>query len=139
MGKISYEYTGMNESSTVAFKAGSELSAVNAKAVKLTKDGIVLPEAGEDCVGIVPVTEDEAYKAGDSVTVQVKDIGLWKAGAAFDCGVLLAADAEGLCQAAAEEQWIVARALSGAVAKGDLVKVQIINAGKMSAEGGSGV
>lgn len=130
-----YEYTGINESATVAFEVSADLSDINGKAVKLIADGIALPAAGDDCVGIVPITEDESYKKGSTVTVQVKDIGLWKAGAPFDRGVLLSADAEGLCQTAAAGQWAIARALTSAKAKGDLVKVQIVNAGKQATAG----
>lgn len=132
MGKT-YEYTGMNESATVSLPAAGALAGVNAKAVKLSADGIMLPAAGDSAVGIVLITEDEDYEKGDHVTVQVKDIGLWKAGAAFALGDALAADEEGLCQRAAAGQYVVARALSAAAAKGDFVKVQIIHAGNLPA------
>lgn len=130
MGKNTYEYTGINDSTTVAFEAGAELTEVNAKAVKLTEEGLVLSAAGEEAVGIVLITEDGAYQKGDTVTVQMKDIGLWRAGAEITMGDLLAADDEGLCQTAAAGQWVLARALSPATAKGDIIKVQIIHAGK---------
>lgn len=138
MGKNTYEYTGINESVTVALQAGEDLSDVNAKAVKLTEEGIVLPAAGEEAIGIVLITEDETYKKGDTVSVQMKDIGLWKAGGEIALGALLAADDEGLCQTAAAGQWVLARALSPAIGKGNIVKVQIIHAGKLPAAASSG-
>lgn len=138
MGKSSYEYTGINSSATVTFEAAAGLSDVNGKAVKLTEEGTTLPAAGEEAIGIVLITEDGDYKKGDAVSVQIKDIGLWKAGAEIAAGDLLAADAEGLCQTAAAGQWVLARALSPATAKGDIIKVQIIHAGKLPAAASSG-
>lgn len=124
-----YEYTTMNTSPTIAVEVGGELGDIRGKAVKFTDGTVRLPSAGEVPVGIVLFSEDESVKTGDEVTVQVKDIGKWKAGATVAVGDLLAADAEGLCQKATEGQYIFARALSAANAKNDLVTVQIINAG----------
>lgn len=128
-----YEYTGISSSVTKAFPVAADMAEANAKAVKLTTEGLTLPDAGGSPVGIVLVTEDEAYKKGDTVNVQLKDIGLWKAGGEIEAGALLATDAEGFCQTAETGQWVVARALSAATAKGDLVKAQIINAGNLAA------
>ena len=128
----SYEYTGINTSSTITFPAGKELSEVHAKAVKLTEEGLMLPENGEEAVGIVLITEDETYQKGEDITIQVKDIGVWKAGAELSAGALLAADAEGFCQEAAAGQWVLGRALTPAQAKGDIIRVQLIHAGKLS-------
>lgn len=138
MSKNTYEYTGINESTTVTLKAGEKLSEINAKAVKLTEEGIALPAAGEEAVGIVLITEDETFEKGDAVSVQMKDIGLWKAGAEISLGALLATDEEGFCQTATAGQWVMARALSAATAKGDIIKVQIIHAGKLSAAASTG-
>ena len=132
MGTNTYEYTGINSSAMIACKAAGKLEGINGKAVKLTEEGIALPEAGGETIGVVLITEDEAYAAGDTVTVQVKDIGLWKAGGEIAMGDLLSADAEGLCQTAATGQWCLARALSPAAQKGDLIKVQILHAGYLS-------
>lgn len=132
MGKNSFEYTGINTSATVTFPAGVQLADIGATAVKLTEEGLALPEAGGEVLGIVPVSEDGDYKKGEDITVQVKDIGIWKAGAEIPVGALLAADGEGLCQEAATGQWVLARALTAASAKGDLIRVQVIHVGKMA-------
>lgn len=132
METVSYEYTGISSSATVTLPAGAELSGVNARAVKLTEEGLTLPGAGEDAIGIVLITEDETYKKGEDVTIQVKDIGVWKAGAEFSAGALLAVDAEGYCQEATAGQWIVGRALTVARAKGDIIRAQLIHAGKLA-------
>lgn len=127
-----FEYSGINESATISLLAGAKLEEPCGIALKLTGDGAVLPDAGDDVAGIALVSNQSLVGPGERVDVQVKDIGLWKAGAAIVQGDLLAADAEGFAQKAAAGQYIVARALTGASAKGDLVRVQIINAGKMA-------
>ncbi|MCI9357717.1 MAG: DUF2190 family protein [Lachnospiraceae bacterium] len=132
MGKNSYEYTGINTSATAAFPAGEDLADIGATAVMLAEEGLSKPEAGAEVLGIVPVSEDESYQKGEDITVQVKDIGLWKAGAEIARGMLLATDKDGLCQEASSGQWICARALTSASEKGSLIRVQIIHAGQMA-------
>lgn len=124
-----YEYTGINNSATIVVSAGVDLGEANGKAVRITEGAVALPEAGDIPTGIILITEDEPIKKGDEVTIQVKDIGMWKAGGEFAPGDLLAVDAEGLCQKVSAGQYIFARALTGSAAKGDFVTVQIINAG----------
>ena len=70
MGKNSYEYTGINTSATAAFPAGTDLTDIGAKAVALSEEGLFMPEAGAEIVGIVPISEDESYQKGEDVTVQ---------------------------------------------------------------------
>lgn len=127
-----YEYTGINSSTTMTFPAAVDLAEANGKAVALAEEGLTLPEAGGIPLGIALITEDEAYRKGDEITVQVKDSGLWRAGGEIKQGDLLATDAEGLCQTATAGQWVMARALSAATAKGDLINVQIIHAGSLA-------
>ena len=124
-----YEYTGINSSATIDLLAASELTAPKGIALALSSSGAALPSAGGDVVGIAIISNPDSVPAGGRVDVQVKDIGLWTAGATFDAGDLLATDASGKAVEAAAGNRIVARALEGAAAAGDLVKVQIINAG----------
>lgn len=132
MGDTSYEYTGINTSATVTFPAGEDLADIGATAVLLAEEGLSKPDAGAEVLGIIPISEDGAYKKGDDITVQVKDIGIWRAGAGLARGTLLATDKDGLCQGASAGQYICARALTSASAKGDLIRVQIIHAGMMA-------
>ncbi|HIS61474.1 MAG TPA: DUF2190 family protein [Candidatus Scybalomonas excrementigallinarum] len=128
-----YEYATINTSSTITAESGGELGDVRGKAVKFVDGKVQMPGAGEDSIGIVLLSESENVKTGNTVTIQVKDIGKWKAGAAVGVGDLLTSDAEGLCQKATEGQYVLARALSAATAKNDLVTIQIINAGYLKA------
>ena len=106
--------------------AGAELKT--AVAVLLTKDGAKIPEAGKEATGIV-LLGDETVAKGDDITVQIRNQGMWAAGAKIEAGDFLAVDAEGLCQKATTGQYILAMALAPATAKGDIVRVAIIHAG----------
>lgn len=123
------EYTSMNQSPTMVVKVKSDLGDVRGKAVKFDGEEVTYPVAGEMPVGFALLSESDEVKAKDEITVQIKDIGMWMAGAAVVTGDFLATDTEGLCQKATQGQYIFARALSGASAKGDYVTVQIIHAG----------
>ena len=86
------------------------------------------PEAGKEATGIV-LLGDETVAKGDDITVQIRNQGMWAAGAKIEAGDFLAVDAEGLCQKATTGQYILAMALTPATAKGDIVNVAIIHAG----------
>lgn len=128
-----YEYDMIDRSPTMVVTAGAKITGAPCKAVKLSGGKAVLPAAGEAPVGILLLSSEETLEAGDMAAVQLMDRGRWKAGGSFTAGDLLAVDAEGLCQKAASGQYMYARALSDAV-KGDLARVQIINAGYMAGE-----
>ena len=72
---------------------------------------------------------DETVAKGDDITVQIRNQGMWAAGAKIEAGDFLAVDAEGLCKKATTGQYILAMALTPATAKGDIVNVAIIHAG----------
>ena len=126
-----YEYTGINSSATVDMLAASELTEPKGIALALSASGVALPAAGADVLGIAVISNPDTVPVGGRVDVQVKDIGLWRAGAAFDTGALLATDAAGKAVEATSGDKIIARALDGASAAGDLVRIQIIHAGTM--------
>ena len=121
MANRTYEYNPTGGSPVINVTAGEELKT--AVAVLLTKDGAKLPETGIMLLG------DETASKGDDITVQIRNQGMWAAGAKIEAGDFLAADAEGLCQKATTGQYILAMALTPATAKGDIVNVAIIHAG----------
>lgn len=123
-----YEYTGIVSTTTVDLLAAADLTQPQAIALALTEDGVKLPAAGADVVGIAIISNEETVKTGERVAVQVKDIGLWRAGAEFKAGDLLATDATGKAVKAATGNAVVAMALENAAAN-DLVKVKLILAG----------
>ena len=128
-----FEYSGINESATVDFLAKAALTAPKGIFLALDSDGAKLPSAGGDVVGIAIISNPDAVAAGGRVDVQVKDIGLVYASASFAAGALLTTDAAGNAKAAASGDAVVARAMEAAGAAGDLVKVQLINAGAVVA------
>lgn len=126
MANRTYEYNPINDSPVIVATVGEVLKT--AAAVLLTKDGVKLPEAGKKATGIV-LLGDETVAKGDDITVQIRNQGMWAAGAKIEAGDFLAVDAEGLCQKATTGQYILAMALTPATAKGDIVNVAIIHAG----------
>ena len=129
-----YEYTGIDSSLTMQVTVGAEIKDAQCKAVGFQNDKAVLPASGAITLGILLISNDDMLAAGAEAVIQTAARGLWKAGAPFVSGELLATDADGLCQKATAGQYIYARALEGAAAKGDIVKVQILNAGYAAGE-----
>ena len=126
MANRTYEYNPTGGSPVINVTAGEELKT--AVAVLLTKDGAKIPKVGKEATGIV-LLGDETVAKGDDITVQIRNQGMWAAGAKIEAGDFLAVDAEGLCQKATTGQYILAMALTPATAKGDIVNVAIIHAG----------
>lgn len=128
MADVTFIGSTINESATVTFKAKAELKGNQGLALALNEGKLELPAAGANVLGLSLFTNDDA-KAGDSLTVQVKDIGKWIAGDAVAAGDELAVDAAGKAVKAAEGQFIVGIALSAAAAAGTVVSVQLTKSG----------
>lgn len=129
-----YTTTGINESATISEKAGADIADVRGKAVKYDANGdVVLAAAGENMLGISILTNMENIKKGEDVDIQIKDIGLCRAGAAFKKGELLAADAQGCFVKATTGNAILGIAKEAASAKDVYVKIIIARNGKATA------
>lgn len=125
-----YINSGINSSPTIAEKAGAALNNAACLAAKYDGNGnVVLTGAGNHAVGILIPETPDAVAQGDTLTLQVKDIGYWKAGATFTKGTELTPDANGKAVAAAAGNFILAVALEEATAADQIIKVQIIKAG----------
>ena len=131
-----YIGTSINESSVISAKAGAAISggAMLAAAMGATGTVSVVSTAGAVPVGLLIPETEAAVAAGDDVTVQVKNIGLWTAGAAVDAGALLMSDANGKAVTATAGKFVLAQALEAASADGQIIHVQIIKAGYVPAE-----
>lgn len=124
-----YIGTSINESPVIAGKAGADITGGAMLAVTMDSNGIkTVDTAGAAAVGLL-IAETDDVKSGDTVTIQVKDIGLWKAGAAIAAGALLTPDANGKATTAASGNFILAQALEAATAADQVIHVQIIKAG----------
>lgn len=120
--------TSINESPTIAAQAAGAITGGALLAAVIDGSGASVATAGAAAAGLlIPETDDVA--AGDTVTIQVKDIGLWKAGAAVEAGAMLASDADGKAVTATAGSFILAQALEAATAADQVIHVQIIKAG----------
>ena len=127
-----YIGTSINESPVIAAQAGQAITNGALLAVAMDADGVkVVSTAGGVAVGLL-IPETDNVAAGDTVTVQVKDMGLWKVGAAVTAD-LLTPDATGKATKAAAGNFILAQALEAATAADQVIHVQIIKAGFASA------
>lgn len=125
-----YFGTTINDTATIVGSATAALKDAEFLAAKFDANGGIVKAsvAGEHILGLLPA-EQGNVEAGNDVTVQIKECGLWKAGAAIAAGAELATDANGACVTATAGDFIAAVALEAAAAAGDVIKVQIIKAG----------
>jgi hypothetical protein len=125
-----YTSTGINDSPTIVGKATAAITGGALLAAKFDANGgIVLAGAGENALGVMLATTPDSVAAGEDVDVQIKDIGLWKTGAAVAAGAELAANAAGKAITAVATNFVLAIALEAATAADQIIKVQIIKSG----------
>ena len=121
-----YSTTQINNSSTIALKAGAAIEDVRCRAVKFNNAGaVVLAGAGDKPFGVGIITNNVNIAAGDFVDVQYKNIGLVYSGGAFAAGTPLSVDANGCFVAATTGESataVVAVALETASGAGVYVK-----------------
>lgn len=122
---MAYTGTGINTSATIVEAAGAAAD-YRGKAVKYDESGcVVLAGAGEVVMGVGIITNAEETKAGEDVDIQVKEIGLGRAGAAIAKGAELAADADGNLVEAGSG-FVIGVALESAEAAGKFIRMQIV-------------
>lgn len=126
--------TGINDSPVITGKATAAINDGAFLAAKFdTNGGIVLADEGDNALGLLIATTPEKVAAGEDVTIQIKDIGLWKTGGAVAAGAELTPDANGAAVTATEGKYVTAIALEAATAAGQVIKVQIVKSGKVPA------
>jgi len=133
MAGMSFNGTVINDSATIVDKAGAEIKSGPFTALAFNDGALVTCDASKVPFGITTAETEDTVAAGEDVTIQIKEMGLWKAGAAFDKGAALASDANGCAVAAAAGKFIFAYALEEATAAGQCVRVQIVKAGYVPA------
>ena len=131
MARTNFTYNGtvINNSPTIIDKAGAEITTGAFTALAYQNGALVRVTASLVPFGITIAETEDKVAAGEDVTIQVKDIGAWKAGAAFACGTALTSDNNGCAVAATAGKFILAYALNEATAAGQVVRVQIVKAG----------
>lgn len=123
--------TVINDSATICAPVKTEIKTGPFTAVALGSGGAVPCNDTLVPVGLTIAETPNTVPVGNDVNVQVKDIGVWKGGAAFAAGDPLASDATGLAVKAAAGKFILGFALEDCSAKGQTVKVQITKSGFM--------
>lgn len=115
MGKT-YMTSQINTSPTISEKAGAAITDVRGLLVKYDGDGKVVPASveGELVVGAGIITNNENIKSGEDVDIQVKEIGIVKAGAAIAKGAEVMADATGKAKTATAGKFVIGTALEAA-------------------------
>lgn len=117
---LNYIGTQINQSPTITEKAGADIADARGKIVKYDASGnVVLATAGAVAVGItimedgandITGTESGKVASGEDVTVQIKDIGLVKAGGAIAKGDEIASDASGCAVKATDGDFVIGTA-----------------------------
>jgi hypothetical protein len=128
---MAYIGSTINNSPTIAGTLAAEIKGDAAfLAVKFDETGkIALAGKGEPAIGVIVPGNVENPAAGDEVTIQVKDIGIAKAGGKITAGAAVASAADGKFAAAATGDFIIGFALSGADGDGKTFQIQITKSG----------
>ena len=128
---MGYFGTAINDSATLVDVANADMAGVGGLALKFDASSgkFVLPSAGEPVIGIALIDTPASVLANDDVAVQIKDIALWKTGAAVAKGAELASNSAGKAIAATAGTFIVAIALKAASGADVIIPVQIVKAG----------
>lgn len=122
--------TGINDSPTIVGKAGIPMVNAACHAAVFDVNGNLVPAgAGEPAIGIFIPSTPDVVNAGDDVTVQIKEIGLWITGAAVAAGAEVASNNAGQAITAVANAFIVGYALEAAGGPGAVIKVQITKSG----------
>lgn len=126
----------MNQTATIIRNAGADIEDVRNRIMKYDENGkFVLATAGTDFpVGVAIIeagyndisgVESGKVKAGEDVTVQIKDIGFVLAGAEIKEGQEVTAGADGKAVVATSGNFVLGIALNS-VAAGDYLEIQYI-------------
>lgn len=135
---MAYFGTTINDSPVIYGQAGANIQEPAFRAATFDSNGNIVPvsTAGVPAIGLF-IGEMPSIDAGDDCTVQIKECGLWAAGAAVAAGAELACDANGKAVTAAEGDFILGFALEAATAADDIIKVQITKSGYKPAASGN--
>lgn len=126
---MSFIGTTINDSPLIACIAGEELKDKEFTAIAINNDkAIANVTAGANVIGIL-IAENDCIDEGNTATVQIKDIGMWKVGEAVEAGDELTSNDKGLAVKATDGSFITAIALETAEEANAVIRVQIIKAG----------
>ncbi len=128
---MNYFGVGINTSSVVAEIAGADIENAAFCAVKYDENGnvVLCDTEGEIVAGIVLPETTQKISAGEDITIQIKDIGLCKAGAEIKKGQEVMVDAQGRVIPATAGKFVVGYAVTTASAENEVIQVDIRKCG----------
>jgi len=128
---MNYFGTVINSSPTIAEKAGTDILEGQLLALKYNDLGevVVCDTEGENVAGILMPDCSNVINKGDDVSIQIKDIGMAKSGAAIKKGDELMVDATGKLIPATAGKFIIGYALSSATQADEFISVDIRKSG----------
>lgn len=128
---MNYLGASINTSSVIAETAGAELENSAFCAVKYDENGAVVlcDTKGELTAGILLPETTQKISSGDDVTVQIKDIGLCKAGAEIKKGQEVMVDEKGRLIPATSGKFVIGYAMTSATAEDEIIEVDIRKCG----------
>lgn len=132
---MSYIGTTINDSPVIAGVSAAALTDKAFLAVKFDENGKIAlcSTEGEVALGVLPAEEGNKA-AGDTITVQIKDIALMVAAGSIAAGAEVMTDANGKAKTAAGGKFVIGYALKAATAAGEVIPVQIAKSTKPATE-----
>lgn len=133
-----YNTTTINQSVTLVFPAGEDITDGAFRAVKLDANSrVLLAGAGDIPLGVIPGGVEDTVKAGEDISIQIKDVGLCIAGGVIPAGAIVACGADGNCVAATDGSPILGQAFDAAAQDGDTIRIQLLKGGAYKAPAGA--
>lgn len=128
---MNYFGASINTSSVIAEIASATIQNGAFCAVKYDENSnvVLCDTAGELTAGILLPETAEKINAGEDVTVQIKDIGLCKAGAEIKKGQEVMVDKKGRVIPATAGKFVIGYAMTNATAENEIIEVDIRKCG----------
>lgn len=128
---MNYFGASINQSPTVAEKAGEAISNGEFLSVKYNEDGnvVICNAEGDMAAGILLPETSKTINIGDDVTVQIKDIGLGMSGSKINKGEELTSDSKGRLISASSGNFVLGYAVSSSEKEDELIRIDIRKSG----------
>ena len=128
---MNYFGASINTSSVVAETAGAVIENGAFCAVKYNENGnvVLCDTEGELTTGVLLAETAQKINIGSDVTIQIKDIGLCKAGAEIKKGQEVMVDTQGRVIPATAGKFVMGYAMTNATAENEIIEVDIRKCG----------
>lgn len=128
---MNYFGASISQTPTIAEQAGTPIINGEFLIVKYDDNGnvVLCDTEGELTAGVLLPETTKTVVVGEDVTVQIKDIGLVKVGAAMKKGQEVMTDNKGRAVPALAGKFILGYAMQSAAAENEIISVQITKSG----------